>query len=215
MPKLPISLFDDQPNTDSQNVSVTKRLVDGSAARGGGPPKEAPKGPQKKKGGHSIAEPIPIDQTIPAIQADAPIRPEVRMVRAQASGIPSDYQRDQFNPMTKRQAKHAAFLARQQLTGKFTEDLMTIWSGQGPQILERAAFQNPMAFAKMVADLLPKQLDVDVNVVQELEDDQLADLISGVGEILGRRVEQAAREVEGRAREAVVEEPPRLVPPVR
>lgn len=131
------------------------------------------------------------------------------------SGMPSDYQRGTFAPMTKRQAKHAAFLARQQLTGKFTEDLMAVWAGQGPQILERAAFQNPMGFAKMVADLLPKQLDVDVSVVEELPDDQLAELIAGVGELLGRRVVQAAHAVEDRGREAGGAEPAGELPPVR
>jgi hypothetical protein len=49
--------------------------------------------------------------------------------------------------------------ARNRITAGFLGDLADVWEEGGKAALERACKKTPMAFAKMVASLMPKQFE--------------------------------------------------------
>jgi hypothetical protein len=50
--------------------------------------------------------------------------------------------------------------SRNKLTEAFIGDTFKLWEEQGESILRRAAFQDPMKFADMVARLLPAKIEM-------------------------------------------------------
>ena len=54
--------------------------------------------------------------------------------------------------------------ARNRLGEKFLDDLAKEWRRSGPKALERAVATDPVAFCKIVANLLPKELAASLNV---------------------------------------------------
>jgi hypothetical protein len=58
---------------------------------------------------------------------------------------------------------------------------------------------------KIIADLMPKQMEVTGTVVQDLEDDRLNDLIGALSERLGRGAQTALGAAQGRATSEVID----------
>jgi hypothetical protein len=72
--------------------------------------------------------------------------------------------------------------ARNKLAENFLGDLAKLWEEQGEDVLRRAAFNEPMKFADMVARLLPAKIEIKSETlldvaVSRLDDDRLADLL--------------------------------------
>ncbi len=58
--------------------------------------------------------------------------------------------------------------SRNKLTTEFVDDLYAEWRRSGPSVLKRLAADDPGAFARLVAQILPKELDATLNVNVEL-----------------------------------------------
>ena len=100
----------------------------------------------------------------------------------------------------KRQAKAESIL----LTSKFTKDIRDLWEEQGQSIMRRAAFSDPLGTMKVIASMLPKQIDVTQTQVEEIDNDKLDRLIEAVDGILGGRLGKAEGPVDRGEDEAAV-----------
>lgn len=67
--------------------------------------------------------------------------------------------------------------SRNKLAGRFFDDLHALWSEQGESVLARAAFHEPMAFAAMVAKLMPQKLEISTPT-SGMTDERLEQLIA-------------------------------------
>jgi len=54
--------------------------------------------------------------------------------------------------------------ARNVLTTAFLEDLREAWATHGKSALQRCAVEDPVQFVRVVASILPRQLEADVNL---------------------------------------------------
>lgn len=66
--------------------------------------------------------------------------------------------------------------SRARLATKFFEDVYASWEEQGPSVLARAAFHDPMAFANMVARLMPQKIEHSVPT-DGLSDERLGEML--------------------------------------
>jgi len=67
--------------------------------------------------------------------------------------------------------------ARNKLGELFLEDLLAAWESQGPAAIKTVIEKKPQDFLKVVASLMPKDLNVNVNTIGEMTDEQLLDRI--------------------------------------
>ena len=87
--------------------------------------------------------------------------------------------------------------SRNKLGEQFLKDLYADWEEHGEEVLSRCRIQKPDAYLKVVAGLLPKQLNVKIDPFEELSDDELNRRIRELaGEVLGLGA------IDGRASEA-------------
>ena len=100
--------------------------------------------------------------------------------------------------------KRKAERARADLSVDFLGDVHELWKEHGKTILARAAFAHPEKIAKIIADLMPKQMEIKGSAVQDLDDERLHDLIGAISERLGRGAENALGTAEGRS-------PPKII----
>lgn len=70
--------------------------------------------------------------------------------------------------------------ARQKLGEAFLEDLFADWEANGPATIETVRTERPQDYLKVVASILPKELNVKVSELDELTDDQVAGQLSRV-----------------------------------
>jgi hypothetical protein len=108
-----------------------------------------------------------------------------------------------FDPVTQREAsrkgndvqirdRKALRVSKNSVAKAFYDDVFAVWEDVGESALRRAAFSDPVGFTKMVASLMPKQLDVTTTSVNELENEQL-----------DRLIDQLQRTLEDRSRPLV------------
>lgn len=67
--------------------------------------------------------------------------------------------------------------ARSKLGESFLEDLLQAWESQGPAVIQTVIEKRPQDFLKVVASLMPKDLNINVNQIGEMTDDQLIERI--------------------------------------
>src|SRR5262249_44047227 len=77
--------------------------------------------------------------------------------------------------------------SRNKLTTEFLDDLYAKWQQHGPDVLERVIRDNPTAFLRTVAQILPKEIDAALNVNAGSDFDDCAT----VEDILRRVAEEA------------------------
>ncbi|CAB4121063.1 hypothetical protein UFOVP6_10 [uncultured Caudovirales phage] len=94
-------------------------------------------------------------------------------------------------PVSQAEAKRQAKAEGVLLTHKFTKDIRDLWEEQGQSIMRRAAFADPLGTMKVIASMLPKQIDVTQTQVEEIDNDKLDRLIDAVDGILGGRLGKA------------------------
>jgi hypothetical protein len=75
--------------------------------------------------------------------------------------------------------------SRNKLTTEFLDDLYAKWREHGPDVLERVIRDDPAAFLRTVAQILPKEIDANVNAGSDF------DGMNSIAEIL----EEVANEV--------------------
>lgn len=66
--------------------------------------------------------------------------------------------------------------SRDKLSRMYISDLHALWEEQGEAVLRRAAFADPMAFAAMVAKLLPAKIEI-TTPTEGMSDERMLELI--------------------------------------
>lgn len=71
--------------------------------------------------------------------------------------------------------------SRNKLSEAFCGELLKVWEEGGSEALRRVAKEDPATFLRVVASLVPKEVDVGLRKASadELTDDELAALVSG------------------------------------
>ena len=66
--------------------------------------------------------------------------------------------------------------SRNRLATSFLDDLQRQWAKSGKRALERTATDDPVAFTKIVAGLLPREMLASINVNTNIDVNLLADV---------------------------------------
>lgn len=67
--------------------------------------------------------------------------------------------------------------ARNKLGEAFIEDMLADWEANGPAAIRKVRTEKPDAYLKVVASILPKDLNVNINNTDHLTDEQLIERI--------------------------------------
>jgi hypothetical protein len=84
--------------------------------------------------------------------------------------------------------------SRNKLAEDFISDLYASWQKNGAAAIERMLVKRPAEYVKVVASILPKQLEIKDNVFDGMNDERLALLIHEAGEAL-KLIEGEAKDV--------------------
>ena len=63
--------------------------------------------------------------------------------------------------------------SRNVLGEAFLADLQTDWANHGPDVIKQVRINKPADYLKVVASILPKELNVNVNEFDDVTDDEL------------------------------------------
>ncbi len=74
--------------------------------------------------------------------------------------------------------------SRNKLAETFLADVLNEWETHGAVAISDMREKNPGEFVKMIASLLPKDVNLNVNSEIEMTDDELLDRIRGLSETL-------------------------------
>src|SRR5260370_22623924 len=75
--------------------------------------------------------------------------------------------------------------ARNKLARKFLEDCYADWQEHGATAIKVMRREDPAGYCKMMATLVPKELEITATAVAELADDELDKMIEQLRERLG------------------------------
>jgi hypothetical protein len=76
--------------------------------------------------------------------------------------------------------------SRNKLTTEFLDDLYAKWQQHGPDVLERVIRDDPAAFMRTVAQILPKEIDASVNAGSDFDGmDSIAEILQKVANEVG------------------------------
>lgn len=75
--------------------------------------------------------------------------------------------------------------SRNKLGEAFLEDLLVSWEAQGPAVIQRVIDEKPEQYLKVVASLMPKDLNVNLNQMGEMTDEQLIDRMRKLDATIG------------------------------
>jgi hypothetical protein len=100
---------------------------------------------------------------------------------------------------------------RNRLSAAFLNDLLEEWTIGGREALRIARMEDPVRFSIMVANLLPKEMQIEVGPLQELSEDKLIAYI----EYTERELERRALSIESRTESQADREPVELLPPLQ
>ena len=67
--------------------------------------------------------------------------------------------------------------ARNKLGEAFIEDMLADWEANGPAAIREVREKKPDAYLKVVASILPKDLNVNINQTDHMTDEQLVERI--------------------------------------
>lgn len=67
--------------------------------------------------------------------------------------------------------------SRNKLGEAFLKDMQQAWEERGPEVIQEVMNEKPDQFLKVVASILPKELNLNVNDVDSLEHDELIERI--------------------------------------
>ncbi len=63
--------------------------------------------------------------------------------------------------------------SRNKLGEEFLQDMLHAWQTQGQEVIARVIEERPQDFMKVVASLLPRDVNLNVNSMEEVTDDEL------------------------------------------
>jgi hypothetical protein len=76
--------------------------------------------------------------------------------------------------------------SRNKLTTEFIDDLYAKWQEHGPEVLERVIRDDPAAFMRTVAQILPKEIDANVNAGSDFDGmESIAEILQKVSDEVG------------------------------
>lgn len=75
--------------------------------------------------------------------------------------------------------------SRNKLGEAFLEDLLVSWEANGPEVITRVIAEKPEQYLKVIASLMPKDLNVNVNPVGDMTDEQLIDRMKRLDAAIG------------------------------
>lgn len=67
--------------------------------------------------------------------------------------------------------------ARSKLGEAFLEDILASWEAEGPAAIRRVIEKRPQDYLRVVASLMPKEMNVNVNQLDNMSDEQLVERI--------------------------------------
>lgn len=89
--------------------------------------------------------------------------------------------------------------SRNKLGEQFIEDLYADWQAHGVDTLARVRDEKPDQYLKVVASILPKDLNVNINHMDDLTDDQLVQRIRSLDSAIRPFLDaQGASDADGR-----------------
>lgn len=74
--------------------------------------------------------------------------------------------------------------ARNKLGEAFLDDMLTDWQQHGPAAIVQVRTEKPDAYLKVVASILPRDLNVNLNPMQEATDDELVQRLRDLESII-------------------------------
>lgn len=74
--------------------------------------------------------------------------------------------------------------ARNKLGEEFLQDMLAAWNEKGKEAINAVIAERPHEFIKTVASILPKEVNVNTNPVQELSDDELAAALAALRSVV-------------------------------
>jgi len=112
-----------------------------------------------------------------------------RVAKATARTVPK--QLTPFKPGQSGNPKGRPKGSRNKLGEDFLSALQADFAEHGPSTIVKVREERPHEYLKVIAGILPKELNVNTSRVEEMSDDELADGIAALQSILAA---QAARE---------------------
>ncbi len=85
--------------------------------------------------------------------------------------------------------------SRNKLASQFFDNLYGLWGEQGEAVLRRAAFQEPMQFAAMVAKLMPQKLEISTPT-DGMSEERFAELLDMAERMQALSAARALRSLE-------------------
>jgi len=101
--------------------------------------------------------------------------------------------------------------SRHKLGEAFIEAMHDDFLKHGKEVIESVRVEKPDQYLKVIASILPKELNVKTGALDELEDGELAGLLDAVRTVAANL---AAREARGREETPGSEQPASVLPPV-
>ena len=101
--------------------------------------------------------------------------------------------------------------SRHKLGEAFIEAMHDDFLTNGKEVIEKVRLEKPDQYLKVIASILPKELNVKTGALDELEDSELAGLLDAVRTVAANL---AAREARGREETPGSEQQTPVLPPV-
>ncbi|CAN7495144.1 hypothetical protein LJR231_003473 [Phyllobacterium sp. LjRoot231] len=74
--------------------------------------------------------------------------------------------------------------SRNKLGEQFIEDLLTSWQAEGAAVIKRVIDEKPDQYLKVVASLMPKDMNVNINQTDGMTDEQLIARIRSLDSVI-------------------------------
>jgi hypothetical protein len=106
--------------------------------------------------------------------------------------------------------------SRNKLTAEFLDDLYAKWQQHGADVLERVIRDDPAAFLRTVAQILPKEIDAALNVNAGSDFDgmeNISDILAKVAEEAGPEAALVLAKAFGLEYQSEITDAPKLVVP--
>lgn len=100
---------------------------------------------------------------------------------------------------------------RNKLGEAFLQAMHADFEQHGPKVIETVRLEKPDQYLKVIASILPKELNVNTSALGDMSDDELVAVLSAMRSIADSFADQVAR---AGASEAQSAEPPSRLPPV-
>ena len=84
--------------------------------------------------------------------------------------------------------------SRNKLNAAFFDNLLTVYAESGIDCLRIAAKEEPVQFVKIIASLMPKEVEIQQSQLHELTDEQLAAIDLLLRDALANRAEREGGE---------------------